>query len=256
MIRQAAIASLALTTSAMAQTERLTLAECRQSWARFAQLIEADPSQSVSARASGLCEVLSVSADRWGGFTIKALRWRGANFSRFIDSGLPPESLRLELDGGAMEVAQLGALFLLSADLAIAWDKRANTVNLSLLDVDLASDMNVSLTALLNDVDLSDHSTMAQTTATPKVKSMRFDVVGAQATHLAIINQLSRLPDDVFVPGAKARLRDAVANPAGALSIDVNTQVGGIAWQTLADAMDGRQSSALDVVEIDIRSPE
>jgi hypothetical protein len=267
MIRAALALSLALAGPVWA--ERTAIGpDCNAVWTSLATSF---PLRGAVAPPDGeWCVFADVVLDMPGTYVpdwhAEKLRLRGAALTWAVDRSLPPDRLELAVEGLRLVVQtgdpQMDYLFAAQArpnrigvQAALAWDGAARTLTVERLEIDFPGENLVSLTALVNGVDLSSEGAM-QMSATgfavteadlmiqthglfewyvlmafgPMVLPREGDMAAAMARVRAdLVTGIAALPDATFPQASKAALAalaGELPNPSGILTLSLRSAAG------------------------------
>ena len=171
-MKHALFAALLMATPVAAQ-DRMTAAQCNDSWA----VLEALNGRAISDAAimpnnEGWCEITDgvFGIDRATRMQIGSLRWRASDIDRFIEDQLPPRALEIRGQGFGL-VPETGdpvydyLLGIQSArdeaafGLSVRWDGVQNAVFIDDAFVDFSPNNRIEATARIDGINLTDQTT-------------------------------------------------------------------------------------------------
>ncbi|HCP81604.1 MAG TPA: hypothetical protein DIT67_08415 [Octadecabacter sp.] len=173
-MRRFVFAALILCAGQVSAQERVEMTTCQQGWSAVASGIAPEgPDAQISVTDDGWCLIdnLTLQMDHNSSFKVETLRWRASDMARVVEQGLPPRSLEI-VGVGFSFPAQTGdpvldyLLELQSSvaesgfGLSVRWDGVQNAVFVDELYVDFFAGNRIEATARVDDVDLTDQTTM------------------------------------------------------------------------------------------------
>lgn len=174
----AAVAFTFALASPVSAQERMTASLCEGSWLAFANFSNWGRTEvEVRATDDGWCEVSDgqVEIAPQVRFSIGTLRWRGSDFQRLVDQGLPPRQIKLEARGLYVR-PQTGDRVLdylmrvqqearpgLGLDFDLRWDAVQSALFVDHARVEFDASNYMTLEARIDGVDLSDQAAIGTT---------------------------------------------------------------------------------------------
>ncbi len=213
-----------LAATGAARAEFLSSETCRASWDRLQAVVPAEMGSVKSGSQvwlrAGFCSVDGVEIAPEGqyqpGFRISKVSWRANGLKAFLDSGTPPRSLDLKIEGLRISVKTGNGVmdYLMraqndrngiDADLSLRWEAGSKQLVLDRLDVDFPGANAIKATASVDRVDLT-----SQSAAQVSLGSMGLTDLAVEVTTNGLFETY------VLMPLGSAVLGDA-ADPEAAL---------------------------------------
>jgi hypothetical protein len=185
-MKHAILAAVLMLASPVTAQERMTAAQCTQSWAALETLTGAPVSEvGILADDAGWCLISDATFDLDDRTSLRLdiLSWRASDIDRFIDDGLPPRAIEV-VGKGIGIVAETGDpvfdyLFGLQNTqaeagfgLTVRWDGVQNAVLVDSAYIDFFADNRIDATARFDGVNLTDQTTMQMSAATAGLRDL------------------------------------------------------------------------------------
>lgn len=199
--------------------DRMTAQECTDSW----QTLASDISQvataiPVSVDADGWCRIedQTIALQPRNALRAEVVRWRASDIARFVDQGLPPRSLDVDITGVSIS-AKTGDpvfdyLFALQASrsnlalgLSVRWDGVQNTVTVDKAYIEFDATNRVGMTARIDNIDLTNLVSMQASAGAAGLSelSATVDFDGWFETHAALALGTALLQSGDVAPEAQ-----------------------------------------------------
>lgn len=266
-----ALAAFVAAVPAMAQGVRPSCAAVLES---FTGLLERNDVQDVQSTlspfqtSSGGCTARDLEIAMQGNLRIRIdkLAWSGAGFDRFVNEGVPPETLELEITAARVVptipdpvmqyiLEEQSRLNPIDITLSSAWDATAHRLTLSALRATFRGDNEIFHSAVIESVDLSSQSALQMSAGSFSIVESTMEITSnglfesyvlpalaagllspdddpkeqVDALKEKALEEIALFPDAIVPPASRAALRALVSDmprPSGTLRVHMTASPG------------------------------